>query len=333
MNFLNRIDFNDHDGVNRSMINDFMRNQFYDNILKDNVKDQHCIDIGFGTGLLSLLAIKHGAKSIIAYESDDDRYELGCHVIKKLGLEHQITLLHSRFNFKMLDQYPTVTVAFSETVNGNLWQEGLLNSLPRQHKINFLPGQYFLEIYACIVPDSFAQGLIYPTADVGFAPGVDIDGNFIKLINDIGFPGKGVPATMWSNSQTQFLNFEVHNETNWGWMPYLRLCVNNGKLVSGYYVDANNITNSVVNNIVKPIEFNCQEQQLIIDTTTWGDSSVILIPRAGMMHGEHRLMLDTGHWGPTLDPVILNRPTSNIVITHNFHNGLITYTNVKNQPE
>ena len=32
VDFLNSIDWNNHDGVNLPMLNDFMRNQFYDNI-------------------------------------------------------------------------------------------------------------------------------------------------------------------------------------------------------------------------------------------------------------------------------------------------------------
>ena len=42
------------------------------------------LEIGFGTGFLSMLALKHGARSIVAYESDINRYQLGCEVIKIL---------------------------------------------------------------------------------------------------------------------------------------------------------------------------------------------------------------------------------------------------------
>lgn len=328
MNFLNQINFFDHDGVNRSMINDFMRNQFYDNIFAGNVRDQHCLDIGFGTGLLSILALKHGALSIIAYESDDARYELGKLIIERLGLTEKIQLIHSRFNHFTLDYHPQVTVAFSETVNGNLWQEGLFNSLQRTRKVKFLPGQYFLEIYACAVPESFAQGLINPTPNVGFSPGVDIDVNFVELVNKLGFPTHSVPTSAWPVDQNNFLNFEVHGETDWGWMPYLRLASQNGTIVTGYTVDANSITTSIVNATTLPINFDSVEQQLTFDTSSWQNKSVILIPRAGMRHEDHKLMLDTGHWGPASDPIILTRPTSNVVITHSFYSGLITYTNV-----
>jgi predicted RNA methylase len=60
MDFLDRVDFENHDGVYLSMLNDVARNHFYDQILTE-VRNQHCVEIGFGTGLLSMLALKHGA--------------------------------------------------------------------------------------------------------------------------------------------------------------------------------------------------------------------------------------------------------------------------------
>lgn len=323
MSFLNQIDFANHDGVNRAMINDFMRNQFYNNIFTGNVKDQHCIDIGFGTGLLSVLALKHGARSIVAYESDDARYELGQLIIDRLNLSNRIQLIHDRFDHSMLDQHPNATVAFSETVNGNLWQEGLFNSLQRNRKINFLPGQYFLEIYACVVPDSFAQGLIAPKVHTGFNPGIDIDPAFVNLVNELGFSGHVVEPL---SPVTAMHSLDIGIDTEWGWIPYLRLCVNNGVLVNGYCLDANSVSVQYVDGTMAPVDFEQTHIQLQIDTQSWQHQSVILVPRVGMRHGSCQMMLDTGHWGPTLDPIILVRPLKNVTITHNFLSGIIAYT-------
>ena len=85
--FLKKINWLDHDGVYLSMINDYGRNAFYQNALAESVKGKHCLEIGFGTGLLSIMAIEQGAKSVTAYESDDTRYLLGLKVIQTLGLE------------------------------------------------------------------------------------------------------------------------------------------------------------------------------------------------------------------------------------------------------
>ena len=71
---LKEIDWYNHDGVNLSMINDFMRNQFYDRVLSKHVTNQNCTDVGFGTGLLSMIALKHGATHVRAFEVDYHRY-------------------------------------------------------------------------------------------------------------------------------------------------------------------------------------------------------------------------------------------------------------------
>lgn len=65
-----KINWLSDDGVNLLMINDVPRNAFYSKILSKNVQGKKCCDVGFGTGMLSILALKHGATSIIAYEKD-----------------------------------------------------------------------------------------------------------------------------------------------------------------------------------------------------------------------------------------------------------------------
>ena len=66
MDYLRDIDWKNNDGVFLPMLNDFRRNWFYERTLSTSVRDQECVDIGFGTGLLSLIALKHGAKHITA---------------------------------------------------------------------------------------------------------------------------------------------------------------------------------------------------------------------------------------------------------------------------
>jgi hypothetical protein len=179
MDFLNRVDFENHDGVYLSMLNDISRNQFYDQILTE-VHDQHCVEIGFGTGLLSMLALKHGARSIVAYESDPDRYRLGCEVIRVLKLQDRITLINRRYDHTCEHGQ---TIVFTETVDDNIWGEGLYNSLPRQPGQQFLPGQYFLEIYAVPISADIASSLIQAHEKNYFSPGVDIDSRFVSYVN------------------------------------------------------------------------------------------------------------------------------------------------------
>lgn len=327
IDFLKNIDFYNHDGVNLPMINDFMRNQFYEAIFKERVAGQNCIDIGFGTGLLSILAIKHGAQKITAYESDLNRFYLGQTIIKQLGLENQIKLIHGRYNHSMLSSHENVTTVFSEIVNGNLWNEGLIDSIPRSPGTKFLPGQYFIEIYACAIPDSFAQGILSPAVgERGFNPGIDLDPAFIRCVNQLGFPGYTKEPIVATENKITVINSNF--ESVWGWIPYMRLAEQNGKLVAGYKIDAETNTTTVTDSngtTTTNIDFTSITQELMLDTSMWKNQSVVLVPRAGMQHGDHRLFLDTGHWGPTQYPAVLQHPTSPINISQNFYSGLIEY--------
>ena len=74
------------------MINDVVRNHFYKKILKDT-KNKNCLEIGFGSGILSILALEAGANHIVAYEEDLETYQLGLEIIQSLNLENKITKL------------------------------------------------------------------------------------------------------------------------------------------------------------------------------------------------------------------------------------------------
>lgn len=329
--FLKRVDFEQHDGVYLHMLNDFMRNQFYDRVLMNNVHDQRCLDIGFGTGLLSVLALKYGARSIVAYESDQNRYQLGCELIKLLNLT-DITLLNQRYDYTMgLDN---IDVVFTETIDGNLWNEGLYSSIPRRPGKKFLPGQYFLEIHALPIPESLAHGLIeYSTNDFQFAPGIDIDERFVAAVNLM-------IATKYNLSTKSFkrrlkepvcprqqinfnpgiVKFTIPQSTARRWI-IVQQAVTQGSCVGQYVLDINA---GRIN--TDPIDFNQPTYKFCIDTTDWQDKTVLIMPRAGMQHGQDKMHLDTGHWGTTKDPIILHRPTGALMVTHNLHTGKISYT-------
>lgn len=304
MDFLKRIDWHNHDGVNLGMINDFVRNQFYDRVLSRYVQNQNCTDIGFGTGLLSMLALKHGAKHVRAFESDNDRYQLGCEVIKQLELENKIELINERYDHN----YQPTPITFTETVNGNLWWEGLWNSLPRNEKSTFLPGEYFLEMWAIAVPEAFAQGLCMPGESQSFfTPGVDVDPKFVSVINTLS-------NKTYMNSlplPQGIVQFERQQETTWGWIPYMR-AVQAGERVASYHA--------------RYWDEHTESFVLNVQTGHWQDKTVLIVPRMGMQQDDDKLYLDTGHWGPGENPILLVKPHGTLVVKHNVRNGLITYS-------
>ena len=321
------MDWANDDGINLPMINDFMRNQFYDHVLCNRVKDKNCLDIGFGTGLLSILALKHGAKSITAYESDNNRYLLGCEIIKRLELENKITLIHNRYNQNDFDKHDC-NVIFTETVSGGLWGEGIWNSFPRQSGIQFLPGQYYLDIMSLEIPESFANGLINEVDDSirYFSPSIDIDTKFIECINNLR-NGKNSPdINLCKDGITKLSNIN----TIWGWMPYMRLAAYNGKSIAKYTVDAieNTITTTDQMGTNKAvIDFAIDNINMSINTEGFHNKCVMLVPRVGMKHGDANLFLDTGHWGPVDYPVLLkNIQNSTITLSHHTKTGELKYT-------
>ena len=298
MDFLNRVDFENHDGVYLSMLNDVARNHFYDHVLTE-VQDQHCVEIGFGTGLLSMLALKHGARSVVAYESDPDRYRLGCEVIKVLKLQDRITLINQRYDHACKHDQ---TVVFTETVDDNIWGEGLYNSLPRQLGKQFLPGQYFLEIYAVPISTDIASNLIQSHEENYFSPGVDVDPQFVSCIN-----------LLLSKKYKKPIKSKVGlpvGVTELKPMPTYIDWATNNTYAGRYVFDAN------APFVDDPV------RQLQVDTDM---QPVLIVPRAGMQHGSDRLYLDTGHWKLPANPAVINAPNSQVMVEHDLHTGKITY--------
>jgi hypothetical protein len=303
MNILDEIDWHNHDGVNLPMINDFMRNQFYDRVLSRYVAGKHCTDVGFGTGLLSMIALKHGAVHVRAFESDYHRYHLGVEIIRRLNLGSQIELINDRYDH---NHTPT-PITFSETVNGNLWWEGLWNSLPTGTETVFLPGTYFLELWAVEIPESFARGLCRPGQSQScFNPGVDVDFEFVSVVNSLA--GKAGTGSLPLNSG--IVTFERQQETDWGWIPYMR-AVQSGAVIARYSTSNTK---------------NIEEFVLTVDTQPWKDQNLLIVPRMGMQQDSDRLYLDTGHWGPGENPVLLVRPQQRLVVKHSVKTGIITYS-------
>ena len=288
------------------MINDFVRNQFYDRILSRYVANQHCTDIGFGTGLLSIIALKHGAEHVRAFESDQNRYLLGREIISRLKLQNRIELVHDQYT---ATKHTPTAVTFTETVNGNLWWEGLWNSLPQQSGHIFLPGEYFLELWAVEVPDSFAQGLCrVGQTQKYFAPGIDIDPEFIAVVDALA--GRE-PAPDSRTLPQGIVHFERQQETDWDWIPYMR-AVQSGSVVASYHA-----------------KYHCDDQtEFVLDVQTdkWRNKTVLIVPRMGMQQDQDRLYLDTGHWGPGENPVLLINPQNTLVVKHNIKTGIITYS-------
>ena len=79
-------------GFDLLMINDQDRNQFYQSALGD-VTGKTVLDIGAGTGLLSVLAVQQGAKKVYSFERDTGNYAIAKEFIQQSGLSDRIELV------------------------------------------------------------------------------------------------------------------------------------------------------------------------------------------------------------------------------------------------
>ena len=75
-----------------------MRTEYYRDCIAKNAdlfKDKVVLDVGCGTGILSMFAAKAGAKKVIGVDMSDILYN-AMDIVKENGLEDTITLLKGR---------------------------------------------------------------------------------------------------------------------------------------------------------------------------------------------------------------------------------------------
>ena len=284
------------------MINDVVRNKFYNTILQD-VKGKNCLEIGFGSGILSILALEHGANLIIAYEEMEDTYKLGVEVINSLGLQDKITLISGQFTADKIGQHPNIDCIFTETINHTLWGESLLNvidgKLPK-----IIPNEYFLEVHAIEISDNYAKRLL--TNDNSICnPGIAIDERFSKTINKI------------LNKKEVELIDGLHGLTLNNLDQVLDVCdIHNRTPVQTYNIDINNPVS-----LDTKIDWNINLEP---------NKNYLFVFRTGMQYQEHKLYTDVcDNWGAFAQYAVVINADSTIRIQQNFNDGnfILSYNN------
>jgi hypothetical protein len=331
-------DWINHDGINLPMINSVVRNRFYDKLLSRYVQDQDCVEIGFGTGLLSIIALKHGAKSIIAYEKDQARFELGQYVISNLDLQDKIIIKNKEFSFDDFDDQPSAKVFFSEIVSSYLFGEGLWNVIPRK-KWNdriFIPNRYQLEVWGCEVPDSVARGIdknLYKFKDVfGFNPGIDIDNQFIDIINDLlnktyyaNNDQEKIPLYDTSTIPSELREVKIENTNDWGnYVFWKQWATKYGKTLASFELDTNNHSIFQKDKFseegkTSEIDHSAEGYQLTIDMSKNHEKNILLWPRISFGDDQDKLYLDEANCWIFIPPLLAtSRYSKDIIVKHSF---------------
>lgn len=296
------MDWLQDDGINLPMINDHIRNRFYYHLLESTVKNRDCIEIGFGTGLLTMMALRHGAKHVTAYEKDTDRYRLGLEIVHKCGMEQKITLLNKKYDYSMRED--ANTLVFSEIMSDNVWSEGLWHCLPRQPDADFFPAFYQVEITAFELPGSNIEKC--------FDPGVNIDHTFRTLLD--------------TKISQQIESIDVESFIQKHAVQLYIKCLEqkfSPNLIGGYRL---NVSTCMIDYLVPiggvvrhtPIDFD----QPWIDLEVTAARPSLLIARAGFGYQDKILYLDETHcWnGKVMEPYVALGQRS-LSFNHNLVNG------------
>jgi len=119
-----------HFGIHEEMLKDEVRTKSYRNSIVNNkhlIKDKIVLDVGCGTGILSLFAARSGAKRVFAVDASD----IAIHaeqIVKENGLEDIITVIKGKMEDVDLTKYGVdkVDVLISEWMGYCLLYESML---------------------------------------------------------------------------------------------------------------------------------------------------------------------------------------------------------------
>ncbi|XP_072947271.1 protein arginine N-methyltransferase 7-like isoform X2 [Epargyreus clarus] len=167
-------DYDFHQEIARSafadMLHDTERNKKYYRALQLAIEKMHAagkkanvLDIGTGTGLLSIMAAKCGADSIIACEAFKPMAECCVKILQRNGVADKITVIPKRSTELTVgqdgDMKYKANILVTEVFDTELIGEGALSTFSHAHK-------YLLEEDCIVVPDSaviYAQVVESPT--------------------------------------------------------------------------------------------------------------------------------------------------------------------------
>lgn len=191
----NNFDWFKDDGIFMPMMNDTGRNVSYKNAIDLAVPGKTVCDVGAGTGLLSILAAKAGAKKVYAVEVNPGRAEFARNAIEQIGLSNVIEVIQDDF----LNTDIAADIYVSETINGQVFGENIIDLSNHALKQGgtFIPSKFnlWLEVYA---DHPIFPLVMTESAAFEFQPDIDIDPAFEKLINDNFQKQHSLDSTLYS---------------------------------------------------------------------------------------------------------------------------------------
>ena len=145
--------------IHEEMLKDTVRTRTYQRAIMDNpqdFKDKIVLDIGAGTGILSIFAAKAGAKHVYAIEFAEIAI-FAKEIVRKNGLQDKITVIKGKMEEIELP-VPKVDIIISEWMGYFLLYESMLDSVlwARDKYLNpggkMLPGR--AQLYIAAIEDA-----------------------------------------------------------------------------------------------------------------------------------------------------------------------------------
>jgi protein arginine N-methyltransferase 7 len=169
-------DYDYHQEVARAsfadMLHDTERNKKYEAALKSAIEMMHAngrkanvLDIGTGTGLLSMMAVKHGADSVTACEAFKPMSDCALKVIARNGFKNNIKIIPKRSTDLTVgedgDLATLCNILVTEVFDTELIGEGALSTFSHAHKTllekDCIVVPQSATVYAQIVESPFVQ--------------------------------------------------------------------------------------------------------------------------------------------------------------------------------
>ena len=146
------------------MLADYARNDAYDQALKRAVSESsHVLDIGTGAGLLSMMAVRAGAKCVHTCEKVPELYDVAQQVFADNGMQNDIKIINKQSTqLEVGDDIPQkVDVLVSEILDAGLLGEGVIPTLRHalenlvQPDVTVLPK--IANVYAVLIESDYLK--------------------------------------------------------------------------------------------------------------------------------------------------------------------------------